>query len=136
MPWASCTVRLVRGEGGQPQRLIGAMQNITARKQVEAEMLRAKEDAEQANQAKSAFLATISHEIRTPLNGVVAMADALATVLHPQQGDLGPCHSGPVRAEAGCGVTRSGRIQPSSLSQCSSARRRRSSSAESSDISM
>lgn len=34
--------------------------------------------AEQANQAKSAFLATISHEIRTPLNGILGMAQAMS----------------------------------------------------------
>lgn len=76
--WATCTVKLVKDENGQPLRLIGAMQNITARKEAEAAMRRAKEEAEFANQAKSAFLATISHEIRTPLNGVLGMAQAIA----------------------------------------------------------
>ena len=42
-----------------------------------AELLRAKEAAEQSNRAKNIFLATISHEIRTPLNGVLGMTSLL-----------------------------------------------------------
>ncbi len=77
---------------GKPMVLATCI-DITKRKQAEealrqataqAEALAVK--AEQANQAKSAFLATISHEIRTPMNAIIGMNWlALRTELTPQQ---------------------------------------------------
>ncbi|MEJ8673910.1 ATP-binding protein [Chromobacterium amazonense] len=53
------------------------LRDISARRAAEQELQRAKEQADAASQAKSAFLATISHEIRTPMNGVLGMLELL-----------------------------------------------------------
>jgi PAS domain S-box-containing protein len=57
--------------------LVGIATDITAQKQQAAALETARQQAEEANAAKSRFLATMSHEIRTPMNGVVGMAEIL-----------------------------------------------------------
>ena len=61
---------------------------IVERKRAERESLLAKDAAETANRAKSAFLANISHELRTPMNGILGTTELIqATGLDPQQSE-------------------------------------------------
>lgn len=62
--------------------------DVTALREREKELKKARKEAEAANEAKSAFLANISHEIRTPLNGILGMAQLMAASdLTPEQRD-------------------------------------------------
>jgi len=51
--------------------------DITERKRTEEALVRAKDEAEQANRAKSLFLSRMSHDLRTPLNAIIGFSDLL-----------------------------------------------------------
>jgi len=62
---------------GRPVELICSARDVSQSKADEAALAAAKEEAERANLAKSAFLANVSHEIRTPMHGILGMTDLL-----------------------------------------------------------
>jgi protein-histidine pros-kinase len=70
---------------GQAAGFHNATRDISERKLAEAEIRRAKEEAEQANRAKSDFLSGMSHELRTPLNAILGFT---GTVLMGLPGPL------------------------------------------------
>jgi len=100
--WVELDIVPVGAEGAHPGHFVAIQRDISDRKRDQselreintaletrvqvrtAELSLALDAAEQANRAKSAFLAAMSHEIRTPMNGVIGMIDVLA------QGSLQP----------------------------------------------
>lgn len=80
--WDFTTKLPLKNSSGELMGICGINKDFTSMKDMEDKLAAAKRDAEEANQAKSRFLADMSHEIRTPLNSVIGFANILLKNRH------------------------------------------------------
>jgi len=75
--WGSATISIIRNNNDEVQYFLIMIEDITLRKKAEAELIAAKEKAEESDRLKTAFLHNVSHEIRTPMNAIIGFSALL-----------------------------------------------------------
>jgi PAS domain S-box-containing protein len=84
--WAAVLIAATRDGGGNLRGFSTITRDLTERRRTEEQLVAERRRAEEANIAKSEFLAAMSHEIRTPMNAILGMADMLwESPLDPDQ---------------------------------------------------
>lgn len=76
--WEMANITPVMDSAGQIINYLAVKEDITEKKQLIDQLIKAKEKAEESSRLKTAFINTISHEVRTPLNGIIGFSGLLA----------------------------------------------------------
>ncbi|MCK9280967.1 MAG: PAS domain S-box protein [Melioribacteraceae bacterium] len=93
--WADISTVLQRDKEGNPYVFITTINDITKQKEIQIELMKAKEIAEKSDLIKTEFLNQMSHEIRTPINVILSSVNLIGEVvqgkLDKEYEDLFPC---------------------------------------------
>ena len=76
--WVLISISPITNNQGEITNFVAMHTDITQLKQLESDLIKAKEKAIEADKAKSIFLATMSHEIRNPMNAIIGVANYLS----------------------------------------------------------